>query len=184
MVAAVPVFRALLLMLSRNSAVWVHLQIPKVVVLSPTSGRCNQAAGHVSPGKEQDPLPIRNVKSQTSPQIVGINDSPVPKTDTQETENLDKAISLDQEGASMCSLPISNMQAQDGWQWLLFISLTLSYLPLTWDLSRSKVHSLSWLAKRLRACSLVGNGAVQESRRRSKDSLNLQVTEDGDLRNF
>jgi hypothetical protein len=27
----------------------------------------------------------------------------------QETENLDKAISLDQEGASMCSLPLSKL---------------------------------------------------------------------------
>jgi hypothetical protein len=36
--------------------------------------------------------------------IVGIKDPLVLKTDTQETENLDKAISLDQEGASMCSL--------------------------------------------------------------------------------
>jgi hypothetical protein len=36
------------------------------------------------------------------------------KTDTQEKENLDKAISLDQEGASLCSLPLSNTQAQDG----------------------------------------------------------------------
>jgi hypothetical protein len=32
------------------------------------------------------------------------------------------------------------------WQWLLLISLTHSYLPLTWDLSRSKVHNLpDWL---------------------------------------
>jgi hypothetical protein len=38
---------------------------------------------------------------------VGIDNPPVPKTDTQETENLDKAISLDQEGAS-------DMQAQNG----------------------------------------------------------------------
>lgn len=38
---------------------------------------------------------------------VGINNLPVPKTDTQETENLDKEISLDQEGASLCSLPLS-----------------------------------------------------------------------------
>jgi hypothetical protein len=62
----------------------------------------------------------------------------------------------------------------------LLISLTQSYLPLTQDLSRSKVHSLSRLAKRLgewvRACSLAGNGVVQESRRRSKDPLNMQVT--------
>jgi hypothetical protein len=44
----------------------------------------------------------------------GIKDLPVPKTDTQETENLDKAISLNQEGASMCSLQLSNMKAQNG----------------------------------------------------------------------
>jgi hypothetical protein len=37
----------------------------------------------------------------------GIKDPLVPKTDTQETENLDEAISLDQEGASMCSLLLS-----------------------------------------------------------------------------
>jgi hypothetical protein len=38
---------------------------------------------------------------------VGISNPPVPKTDTQETENLDKAISFDQECASMCSLQLS-----------------------------------------------------------------------------
>jgi hypothetical protein len=38
--------------------------------------------------------------------IVGIN-TPVPKTDTQETENLDKAISLDQVDSSTCSLQLS-----------------------------------------------------------------------------
>jgi hypothetical protein len=52
--------------------------------------------------------------------------------------------------------------------------------PLTWDLFRSKVHNLSQLAKRLggwaRACSLVGNGVVQESGRRSKNTLKMQVT--------
>jgi hypothetical protein len=62
------------------------------------------------------------------------------------------------------------------------------YLPLTWDLSRSKVHSLSWLGKRcggwVRACSLVSNGVVQESGRRSKDPLNMKVTEVGNPRNF
>jgi hypothetical protein len=92
---------------------------------------------------------------------------------------LTRQFSLNQEGASMCSLPLSNTQAQNGWQWLLLISLMQLYLPLTWDLSRSKVHNLSWLAKRLggwvRACSLAGNGVVQESRRRSKDPLNMQV---------
>jgi hypothetical protein len=41
------------------------------------------------------------------PTSIGINNPLVPKTDTQETENLDKAISLDREGASMCSLQLS-----------------------------------------------------------------------------
>jgi hypothetical protein len=41
----------------------------------------------------------------------GINYPPVLKIDTQETENFDKAISLDQEGASMYSLPLSSTQA-------------------------------------------------------------------------
>jgi hypothetical protein len=45
---------------------------------------------------------------------VGIDNPLMPKTDTQETENLDKAISLDQDGASMSSLPLSNMQTQNG----------------------------------------------------------------------
>jgi hypothetical protein len=80
---------------------------------------------------------------------VGIDNPPVPKTDTQETENLNKAIFLDQEDANVCSLPLSNTQAQNGWQWLLLISLTQLYLPLTWDLSRSEVHSLSRLAETL-----------------------------------
>jgi hypothetical protein len=43
----------------------------------------------------------------TDTMSVGINNPPVLKTDTQETENLDKALSLDQEGASMCSLLLS-----------------------------------------------------------------------------
>jgi hypothetical protein len=52
------------------------------------------------------------------------------------------------------------------------------YLPLTWDLSRTKVHNLSRLAKRLgvRAYSLAGNGDIQESGRRNEGPLNIQVT--------
>jgi hypothetical protein len=38
---------------------------------------------------------------------VGIKDPLVPKTDTQEMEKLDKAISSDQKGASMCLLQLS-----------------------------------------------------------------------------
>jgi hypothetical protein len=102
-----------------------------------------------------------------SPQIVGIKDPLVLKTDTQESENLDKAISLNQLGVSMCSLQLRKHASRNGQPLLLLISLMQLYLPLTWNLSRSKVHSLSRLAKRLgrwvRACSLVGNGVVQES---------------------
>jgi hypothetical protein len=43
-------------------------------------------------GKGWDHLPRPNVKSQMNPQIVGIDNPPVLKTDTQETANLDKAI--------------------------------------------------------------------------------------------
>jgi hypothetical protein len=46
---------------------------------------------------------------------VGIKDPPVLKTDTRETENLDKAISLDQEGASMCSLQLSRQTHSTKW---------------------------------------------------------------------
>jgi hypothetical protein len=98
---------------------------------------------------------------------------------THKRQNLDKAISLDQEGKRMCSLQLSKHTGTKWLTWLLLISLTWLYLPLTWDLSRSKLHNLSRLAKRLggwvRACSLLGNGIVQESRR-SKDPLTMQVT--------
>jgi hypothetical protein len=86
-------------------------------------GCLNQAAGCVSLGKGQDSLPRRNVKSWVSTQIVGINNPPVPKTDTQETENLDKAISLDQEGASMCLLQLSKHTST---KWL---TGALAYIP-------------------------------------------------------
>jgi hypothetical protein len=87
-------------------------------------------------------------------------------------ENLDKAISLDQEGASVCSLLLSNTRAQNGRQWLLLIPLAELYLPLTWDLSRSKVHNLPRLAKRLRGwvrtCSLAGNGIVHNPEKEAR----------------
>jgi hypothetical protein len=108
MVAVVPVIRAILPTLSRNSEVWVHLQIWKVVPISQTSGPPQQVAGQVSPGKGQGtPLPGWNVKSKTSPQIVGIKDPLVPKTDTWERQNLNKAISFDQKGESTYSLQLS-----------------------------------------------------------------------------
>jgi hypothetical protein len=41
------------------------------------------------------------------------------------------------------------MCAQNGQQWLLLTSLAQLYLLLTFDLSKSQVHNLSQLAKRL-----------------------------------
>jgi hypothetical protein len=107
---------------------------------------------------------------------VGINNLPVPKTDTQETENLDKEISLDQEGASLCSFPLSK-HASTKW-----LTEAPPYIPDAVVLAPHLgfVLNLSRVAKRLggwvRAYSLVGNGVIQESRRRSKDLLNMQVT--------
>jgi hypothetical protein len=121
--------------------------------------------------------------------IVKINYPPVPKTDTQVTENLDKAIFSWWRGCKHGLTPAkTNKKTHNGWQWIFLISLMQLDLHLTWDLSRSKVHNLSWFAKRLgrwvKACSLVGNGVAQKSRRRSKDSLSMRVTSDGNLRNF
>jgi hypothetical protein len=59
-------------------------------------------------GKGQWPLfPDGMQNPILSPQIVGIKDALVLKTDTQETENLDKAISFDQKGASMYLLQLN-----------------------------------------------------------------------------
>jgi hypothetical protein len=101
-------------------------------------------------GGARAPLPGQNVKSQMKPQIVGINNPPVPKTDTQETENLDKAIFSWSRGCTHVLTPAKqthkHKMADSGsslYPWQL-------YLPHTWHLSRWKVHSLSRLVKRLR----------------------------------
>jgi hypothetical protein len=79
----------------------------------------------------------------------------VLNTDTQETENLYKAI-LSWSGRCKHVLTPAKQQASTRWQ---------LYLPLTWDLSRSEVHNLPRLVKGgwVRACSLVGNGVIQET---------------------
>jgi hypothetical protein len=91
-------------------------------------------------------------------------------------------------GANMYSLQISKHTST---KWLTVAS---PYIPDTAVPARHlgfvqvKIQNLSLLAKRLRgwvsAYSLVGNEVIQESRKRSKNPLNMQVTEDGDLRNF
>jgi hypothetical protein len=109
-VAMVPVFRALLPALSRNSGVQFHLQIQKVVTIGQTSGLPQLGSRTCLPREGLGTsLSRMNVISQTKPQGVAIKDTLVPKTDTQETENLSKAIYLDQEGTSMCSLPLSKL---------------------------------------------------------------------------
>jgi hypothetical protein len=104
----------------------------------------------------------------------------VPKTDTQETENLDKAISLDQGGASMFSHPLSK-HASTKWPTVAPAYIPDAVVPAPHlGFVQVKGSQFPSLARRLggwvRACSLVGNGVVQESGRRSKDPLNMQVT--------
>jgi hypothetical protein len=102
-VATVPVFRALLPTLSRYSGVQVHSQICQL-----NFGPLQLSSRTHLPGEGLGvPLSWMECTILMKPQIVGIKDSPVPKTDRQETENLDKAISLDQEYASMSSLPLN-----------------------------------------------------------------------------
>jgi hypothetical protein len=136
-------FRALLSVLSRNSGIRVHLQIQKVVTLAQPRDHLSQAAGCISPGKGRDPLPEWNVKSQRSPQIVGI------KTHKRQRKSWQGNFLLIKRVQACAHSSWANIQAQNGWWWLLLISMTQSYLLLTWDLSRSEVHSCSWLAKRL-----------------------------------
>jgi hypothetical protein len=57
------------------------------------------------------PLPRQNVKSRMSPQVVGIKDPPVPKTAHKRQKILTRQFSLDQEGASMCSLQLSKHES-------------------------------------------------------------------------
>jgi hypothetical protein len=112
--------------------------------------------------------------------VVGIKDPPVPKTDTQETENLDKAISFDQKGASMCSLQLSRCAST---KWL---TVAPPYVPNLVvpapnpGFVQVEVHNLPRLAKRpggwVRVCSLAGNEVIQESGKRSKEPLNMQLT--------
>jgi hypothetical protein len=73
---------------------------PEVVILGQTLGRHNQTAGCVSLGKGQNALPRWNVKSQTIPQIFGIINPPVPKTDTQGQKICTRQFSFHQEGTS------------------------------------------------------------------------------------
>jgi hypothetical protein len=106
-VIVVPVFRALLPTLSRNFGVQVHLQIRKVVALGPTLGLLQQGGRTRLPGEgTRGPSSWTECKIPDEPQIVGIKDPPLPKTDTQETESL-KAISFAQKGTSMYILQLS-----------------------------------------------------------------------------
>jgi hypothetical protein len=120
-------------------------------------------------------------EERCSPHVdsVGIDNPPVLKTDTQETENLDKAISLDKEGASMCSLPLSK-HASTKWLTVAPPRVPDPVVPAP-HLGFVQVRGSQAfrLAKRLggwvRAYSLVGNGVVQESGRRTKDPLNMKM---------
>jgi hypothetical protein len=61
---------------------------------------------------------------------------------------LTRQFSLDQEGASLCSLLLSK-HAGTKWLTVALPYMMQSYLPLTWDLSRSNIHNLSFLPKRV-----------------------------------
>jgi hypothetical protein len=67
-VASVPAFRTLLPASSRNSGVWVHLQIQKVVTINRISGLPQPGSRMHLPWEGPGvPLPEQNVKSWTKP---------------------------------------------------------------------------------------------------------------------
>jgi hypothetical protein len=93
------------------------------------------------------PIPVCHMAQSPLPLLELI--TPQCWKQTHKRENLDKEISLKQKGISKCSLTLSKHTST---KWLRvappYIPDTELYLPLTWDLSRSKVHNLSRLANR------------------------------------
>jgi hypothetical protein len=88
----------------------------------------------------------------------------VPKTDTQDTDNLDKAISLDQEGASTYSLQLSKHASTK------CLTVAPPYMPNTivpaphLGFVQVEGSQSPLISQRLRgwvrACSLAGKGVV------------------------
>jgi hypothetical protein len=139
-------------MLSWNSVVSVHLQVWKVGAVPLAEPRIAATRQQDAPpqGRFRAPFPGWNVKSKTSPKIVEINKPPVPKTETQETEKiLTRQFLLIKRVQACTHCSWADTWAQNGQQQLLLISIKQLYLPLTWDLSRLKVHNLPQLAKSL-----------------------------------
>jgi hypothetical protein len=113
------------------------------------------------------------------PQIFGIKDPLVLKTDTQKTEkNLTKQFLLIKRVQAHIQSSWEDTWAQSGQQWLLLISLAQLYLLLTWDLSRSKVHNLFQFAKKLkgwvRACNLAGSKGLYQNLEEETGTLFIQ----------
>jgi hypothetical protein len=111
---------------------------------------------------------------------VGIKDPMVLKTDTLETEILDKSISFDQKGASMYLLQLSR-HVNIKWPTLAPPYIPDAVAPASNPgFVQVKGYTLPELAKKIRGWAMaynsVGIGFVQESGRRSNGPLNLQVT--------
>jgi hypothetical protein len=162
MVTMVPVFRALLLALSRNSWVWVHSQIRKVVTLSWTSELSQPGSRMHIPREELRPLSWMECKIlDWTSKLLEWKTLQCWKQTYERQKILTRQFLLIK-WMQVCSYSSwVDMWAQNGWQWLILIFPVQLYLPLTWDLSRSKGHSLSQLARRLRgwvrAHNLAGN---------------------------
>jgi hypothetical protein len=98
----------------------------------------------------------------------------------RERENLDKAISFHQKGASTYSL-WADMWAQNVWQWLLLTSPWCSCTYPLCEISQGQrfTNSLNWLiglgyglGHMVWQAIFRDNGSVQESGKRNRNSLN------------
>jgi hypothetical protein len=158
-IAAVPVFRALLLMLSRNSAVWVHLQIQKIVILGWTPVLLQSGSRACLPREGLGPPSWTECKIlDWAPKLLELITLWCWKQTHKRQKLLTRQFSLNQESKSMCSLQLSK-HASTKW-----LTVALPYIPDTvvpapyLGFVQIKGHSLSRLAKRLggwvRACSL------------------------------
>jgi hypothetical protein len=178
-VSTVPVFRAILPALSRNSGVQVHSQIWKVVILNQTLGLPqSDSRMHLHREGPGPPSWMECEILDEPPDFWNWQHSGAKNRHIRDRKSWQGNFLLIKRVQACALSSWANTEAQNGWQWLLLISLRQLYLPLTWDLSiQVKGSQSSQLAKRLggwvRAYSLI---CVQESRRRSKDLLNMQVT--------
>jgi hypothetical protein len=136
-----PCLQSSFTMLSRNSGVWVHSQIWKVVTFGWTSGPHQPGSRTHLPGEGPGPPSQMEYKiPDWAHKLMELKTLWCWKQTHKSRENLDKAISFDQKGASMCSLHLrKHINTKRP-------TVDSPYIP---DAVVPAPHNLSWLVNRI-----------------------------------